>query len=39
MGTSDPDHVNKSEGASAATPVGEKKESGPCGLPFKCVIL
>lgn len=39
VGTKDPDHVNKSEGVPAAEPVGEEKESGPCGLPFKCVIL
>ncbi|KAF6230116.1 hypothetical protein HO133_004455 [Letharia lupina] len=39
VGTNNPDHVNKSEGAPAAEPVAEKKESGPCGLPFKCVIL
>lgn len=40
VGTKDPDHVNKSEGVPAANIAGEEKEEGgPCGLPFKCVIL
>ena len=41
VGTKDPDHVSRSEGQPAAKIVGEKKEEGggPCGLPFKCVIL
>ena len=39
IGTRDADHADKSEGVPAAVPAGEKKESGPCGLPVKCVIL
>lgn len=40
VGTKDPDHVNQSEGLPAAKIAGDKKEEGgPCGLPFKCVIL